>query len=197
MSNPYIYNNYQQTYSPSLQQVQTNSGAGGNGSSSPTFHNLNYIHHQHHPQLNGISIPENANLNSNSNSASSTTSSVGSSYSNSTNATNYSFSNPRLRYYLSKSFDIEDDLEFCPDIPDHYSQSSPPLKKFNPYTASVFSPQQSSAESQTINLSPVTQNTATVGSNSPRAHTSRIKKPLEIINPQTKMRVGSPAIHNK
>jgi hypothetical protein len=35
------------------------------------------------------------------------------------------------------------------------------------------------------------------GAQSPRVHTPRIKKPLEIVNPQTKMRVSSPAIHNK
>lgn len=97
----------------------------------------------------------------------------------------YSYHNPRLRYYLSKSFDIEDDLEFCPDInSDHFSQSSPTIKKFNPYTASVFSPtstpDQPSPRNDTLQ--------------SPRVSTPRLRKPIEIINPQTKMRVASPAI---
>jgi hypothetical protein len=89
--------------------------------------------------------------------ASSTTSSVSS----------YSHHNPRIRYYLSKSFDIEDDLEFCPDIPDNNCQQ---IKKFNPYTATTFSPSQESV--------------------SPRVHTPRIKKALEIINPKLR---ASPA----
>ncbi|RLV91580.1 hypothetical protein JA1_003818 [Spathaspora sp. JA1] len=100
----------------------------------------------------------------------------------------YSFHTPRLRYYLSKSFDIEDDLEFCPDIPETF-HSSPTLKKFNPYTATTFSPSQDLPSSSTTPGVPT--------STSPRIHTPRIKKPLEIINPQTKMRIGSPAIQNK
>lgn len=87
--------------------------------------------------------------------------------STSSSSSNYSHHNPRVRYYLSKSFDIEDDLEFCPDIPDSNSQQT---KKFNPYTATTFSPSQEAV--------------------SPRVHTPRIKKALEIVNP--KMR-ASPA----
>lgn len=76
-------------------------------------------------------------------------------------ASNYSLHNPRVRYYLSKSFDIEDDLEFCPDIPENSAQQ---VKKFNPYTATSFSPSQEAP--------------------SPRVHTPRIKKALEIVNPK-------------
>ena len=47
----------------------------------------------------------------------------------------YSFDNPRFRYYLLKLFDIEDDMEFCPDIPEMLAP-----KKFNPYTAATFLP---------------------------------------------------------
>lgn len=86
----------------------------------------------------------------------------------------YSFHTPRLRYYLSKSFDIEDDLEFCPEIPET-------TKKFNPYTATLFSP--------TTEFSQPSPSQA----QSPRVSTPRIRKPIEIINPQTKMKVGSPA----
>ncbi|CAH6722584.1 hypothetical protein CLIB1444_10S01750 [[Candida] jaroonii] len=94
----------------------------------------------------------------------------------------YSINNPRLRYYLSKSFDLEDDLEFCPEIPDHFN-TSPTIKKFNPYTASVFSPNQSNNESPQPNHA-----------QSPRVSTPRVRKPIEIINPQTKLKISSPSI---
>lgn len=166
MSNQYVYNSYQQLFSPSIPNGNLNAvGA------SPTFTNVNY------------NAP-----NSVESSASSTTSSMGSSINSS--LSNYSFHAPRLRYYLSKSFDIEDDMEFCPDIPE-MSGNSPPTKRFNPYTASVFSPV-IQAESNHEPMSPPHSR-----AQSPRVHTPRIKKPLEIINPQTKMRVGSSAIHNK
>lgn len=106
-------------------------------------------------------------------SASSTSPNVGS---------NYLLQNHRLRYYLSKSFDAEDDLEFCPNIPEHSSNGSPMIKKFNPYTASFFSPTATS-EHQPMN------------SLTPRARTP-IRKPLEIVNQHSKMRVGSPAATN-
>lgn len=146
MSNPYVFNSYQ--YSPSHQNGLLNN-------TSPTFSNLLYVQ--------GAS--------SSAGSDTSLTSSLGSLL-----TSNYSFHNPRLRYYLSKLFDIEDDLEFCPEIPEHSH-----IKKFNPYTASVFSP-----TSQDVTLSPGADTPT-----SPRVHTPRIKKPLEIINPQTKMRVTS------
>lgn len=104
-------------------------------------------------------------------------------------SSSYSFHNPRLRYYLSKSFDIEDDLEFCPEIPEWNSGASPNVKKFNPYTASVFSPGTTGAHMNNEQISPITNQPQ-----SPRVNTPRIRKPIEIINPQTKMRVGSPAI---
>lgn len=78
----------------------------------PTFHNMQYL----------------------SGSASSTASTM----LTSSSVSNYLLQNPRMRYYLSKLFDIEDDLEFCPDIPE--MQTSPTIRKFNPYTAALFSP---------------------------------------------------------
>lgn len=166
MSNQYIYNNYQQ-YSPSIPNGNINTIG-----TSPTFNSLNY------------NAP-----NSVDSSASSTTSSMGSSLTS--NSSNYSFHTPRLRYYLSKSFDIEDDMEFCPDIPD-MAGNNPQCKRFNPYTASVFSPviQESMPPSNHELVSPMENRPQ-----SPRVHTPRIKKPLEIVNPQTKLRLGSPATH--
>lgn len=104
----------------------------------------------------------------------------------------YSFHTPRLRYYLSKSFDAEDDLEFCPDIPELYSHNSPTVKKFNPYTASVFSPNQ-----EPSNIKLPDSPSGTPKSHLPRVNTPRLKKPLEIVNPQTKMRISSPSLCNK
>lgn len=127
----------------------------GQMNTSPIFHNMPFSGN------GGLS------------SASSTTSSVNS---------NYSLHNPRLRYYLSKLFDAEDDLEFCPEIPE-FSNTSPTIKKFNPYTASVFSPTAHAGEAPVA--APL----------SPRTNTPRLKKPIEIVNPHTKMRVGSPSVH--
>lgn len=122
-------------------------------STLPTFHSMQYG--------SGSSV------------SSSSTSSVSSSY---------SLHNPRMRYYLSKSFDAEDDLEFCPDIPESVPlNSSPTFKKFNPYTASVFSPTAHHGESSNVSLSP-------------RVLTPRVKKPLDIVNPHTRVRVASPAM---
>lgn len=166
-----------QLYSPPVAnglQLNTNSNNNDNSNyvshlaSSPTFHST---------------YPDNAS------STSSTSSSLGllSLYLNgSSGASSYSYQNPRLRYYMSKSFDIEDDLEFCPDIPENF-ENSPPAKKFNPYTASVFLPQEVYGAAPG---SPVTNRPQ-----SPRLRTPRIKKPLEIINPQTKLRVASASIN--
>ncbi|KAK6453915.1 beta-1,6-N-acetylglucosaminyltransferase [Scheffersomyces xylosifermentans] len=180
MSNQYIYNSYQQ-YSPNVAHSSLNNPVANNSSSSPTSGSLAYM-----------SPPGSANstlANSLSSSATSTSSSgTSGSLGGSLPASNYSFHTPRLRYYLSKSFDIEDDLEFCPDIPDSLN-TSPTIKKFNPYTATVFSPSQELHQ----NSNATSSNTGSNASSSPRVHTPRIKKPLEIINPQTKMRVGSPA----
>lgn len=151
MSNPYMYNSYQQ-YSPNMADGLMNNVL-------PTFHNLQYL---------------GGNNGGSSVSTSSTLSSISS---------NYSLHNPRMRYYLSKLFDAEDDLEFCPDIPEGLLNSSPTFKKFNPYTASVFSPTANHGD-QPPSPAP----------SSPRVLTPRIKKPIDIINPHTKVRVSSPAV---
>lgn len=157
MSNTYIYNTYQQ-YSPLL----GNSGL----STSPTFQNMHY--------LGGSNSSASSSLSSSSNSSSL--------------SSNYSLHNSRLRYYLSKSFDAEDDMEFCPDIPETlaFSGNSPQFKKFNPYTATVFSPtSHSNIDGPSSPANAVSQ--------SPRFQPNRIRKPIEIVNPQTKVRITSPA----
>lgn len=107
----------------------------------------------------------------------------------STISSNFSFLTSRNRYYLSKSFDIEDDLEFCPEIPESQFNG---IKKFNPYTASVFSPSQDS-----VHLSRPESPNANFSSRSHTPHTPRTNKALEIVNPQTRMRVASPPACNK
>ncbi|SGZ48384.1 CIC11C00000004122 [Sungouiella intermedia] len=144
----------------SYQQYSPSMGDGQLSNTLPSFHHLQY--------LGGAS-----------GSSGSSTSSTSSSLSN------YSLHNPRMRYYLSKSFDAEDDLEFCPDIPESVPlNSSPTFKKFNPYTASVFSPTATQGDQPMSNPS------------SPRVLTPRIKKPIDIVNPHTKARIGtsSPAV---
>lgn len=86
---------------------------------------------------------------------------------------------------LGKGFDIEDDMEFCPEITEKLPEESSGLK-FNPYTSSTFSPKTSP---QPIS-SPLVK-----GENisSPRTMTPRTKKVLDIVNPATGMRVASPA----
>ena len=173
MSNHHIYNSYQQPqqqYSPSVAHGSLNVMG-----TSPTFANVNYI---------GPSSVDS--------STSSTVSSQGSGFSS--YGSRYSLYRPRLRHYLSKSFDVEDDLEFCPEIPECFGQS-PPMKKFNPYTATVFSP-----TSQLEGMGYVKPKEFATGAFpkrplSPKVNTPRLKRPLEIINPQTKTKVESPGIH--
>ncbi|CAH2353550.1 hypothetical protein CLIB1423_11S02300 [[Candida] railenensis] len=175
MPNQYIFGYQQQTLPANKNVLLTNHPNNANLNYSPTF-------------ANTYPLDTASTTSSISSSYSSTSSSSSSSSASSSN----SYQNPRLRYYLSKSFDIEDDLEFCPDIPENF-ESSPPAKKFNPYTASIFSPtsiQDIYSGSGTHSPS----NNMTAAPQSPRSRTPRIKKPLEIINPQTKMRVGSSSL---
>lgn len=156
MSNPYMFNSYQQ-YSPQMNNAQMNT--------SPTFANLQYHGGSAHSTTS-------SSLSSSSSAASSVTS-------------NYSLHNSRLRYYLSKSFDAEDDMEFCPDIPESFNSNH--IKKFNPYTASVFAPSAHPGEAPALPTASSAE--------SPRTNTPRTRKPVEIVNPHTKVRIGSPATH--
>lgn len=170
MSNQYIYNGYQQQYSPSI----THGSLHGMGT-SPTFNNVKYM---------------------GPNSVDSTTSSASSSIATSfSGASSISLHAPRLRYYLSKSFDVEDDLVFCPDIPEGMLQTSPSIKKFNPYTATVFSPK-SAAESIAAAGGHEPSSPMNNRPQLPRAHTPRLRRPLEIVNPQTKMKIGASTVHS-
>ncbi|GMG48768.1 unnamed protein product [Ambrosiozyma monospora] len=116
----------------------------------------------------------------------------------------------------SKGFEIDDDLEFCPDVIHGHN-------KFNAFTSSpVFSPQGSPSSSNNVPLTPNAMVATTTYSNSntnanasslssssspkgvvspvhssgsPRAHTPRVRKVLQIVNPHTGMRIGSPLPH--
>lgn len=101
----------------------------------------------------------------------------------------------RARFNVSKGFELEDDLEFCPEIHEirnnHFTHH-----KFNPYTTTTYSPQVSPTLSNN-NASPTTKTTTPINKNvspaSPRVITPRAKKVLEIVNPVTGLRVSSPA----
>lgn len=163
MSNQYIYNSYQGGYLPLLQNGNLSHNTNNHGmNTSPTFALVAAGGESSAGSSQGLSLL-------------------------SSFSSNYSFHTPRLRYYLLKLFDIEDDLEFCPDIPENWHHS-PPGKKFNAYTASVFLPTLT-PEQAVAPVSPVAHTPS-----SPRVHTPRIKKPLEIVNPQLKLRVASPAV---
>ncbi|ODQ83119.1 hypothetical protein BABINDRAFT_159573 [Babjeviella inositovora NRRL Y-12698] len=95
----------------------------------------------------------------------------------------------RARYLVSKSF--EDDYEFMPEISSKYAAPLSPNSKFNPYTSSVFSPNSLPSNVHSP-ISTPTQTRATAVDESPRVHTPRIKRPLEIKNPLTGMKVASP-----
>lgn len=162
MSNLFTYQQYVPQHSDSQQS-----------NVSPTFQNLHYwSEHQTAttPNQNATSI-------SNAPGPSLVTSSTSSS---SSAPSNYSLHNPRLRYYLSKSFDAEDDMEFCPEISDNFAASLN-TRKFNPYTAAMFLP--------TSLQEPPSPSQATP----PRVLTPRIRKPIEIVNP--KHRMGSPVVN--
>lgn len=128
----------------------------------------------------------------------------GSSFASSSPVSSVSSSFSRQKYLSSKGFDIEDDLEFCPEIlPIHHSPGGG--VKFNPYTSMTFSPISPTTDNATTVVSPSSQIASTVKKTpvqdrsltlSPRIHTPRIKKPLEIINPLTGSKVDSPGIRN-
>ncbi|PSK41546.1 hypothetical protein C7M61_001231 [Candidozyma pseudohaemuli] len=144
-----------------------------------------FNYQQYSPQMSNSQMntsPTFANLLYHGGLGNSTTSSLSSS-SSSLVTSNYSLHNSRLRYYLSKSFDAEDDMEFCPDIPESFNSNH--IKKFNPYTASVFAPTAHVGEAPAL----------PGALESPRTNTPRIRKPVEIVNPHTKVRIGSPASH--
>lgn len=140
------------------------------------------------------------------------------------------YSIQRTRFMCSKGFELEDDIEFCPEIVQTPLLSSP-NDKFNIYNSAPFTPQTSPSSNE---ISPQLSNsittTATTTANnsnsnlkptlnysksfngiitnsqnrplspnptsSPRSHTPRVKKVLEIVNPHTGMKIGSPQQSN-
>lgn len=95
----------------------------------------------------------------------------------------------RARLNAQKGFDLEDDMEFCPEIPQANNFTH---HKFNPYTSSTFSPTVSPTSQNAHTTSPLPKK-ENADNMSPRGITPRAKKVLEIVNPLTGMRVGSPA----
>ncbi|KAH3661185.1 hypothetical protein OGAPHI_006592 [Ogataea philodendri] len=92
------------------------------------------------------------------------------------------YSTQRARFMSSKGFDLEDDMEFCPEIV-HVSGKS----KFNPYTSQTFSPHTSPEALPHAQTSP---QSPSVSSMTPRPSTPRVKKVLEIVNPHTGVKIS-------
>jgi len=107
----------------------------------------------------------------------------------------------RARFNASKGFDLEDDLEFCPEIHEYHTTHQS-HHRFNPYTSHTFSPQNSPSTSSAHTTSPITRKDLNGHGNGngnhghndvPKVVTPRAKKVLDIVNPATGLRVGSPA----
>ncbi|CCH44431.1 hypothetical protein BN7_3995 [Wickerhamomyces ciferrii] len=110
--------------------------------------------------------------------------------SNSPNLNFASLYSSRARFHASKGFDLEDDLEFCPEIHEHHAVQH---HRFNPYTSHTFSPKNSPSTIAVDTTSPITRKDYTTTNESPKNITPRAKKVLEIVNPATGLRVSSPA----
>ncbi|CDK27218.1 unnamed protein product [Kuraishia capsulata CBS 1993] len=99
-----------------------------------------------------------------------------------TSSTSSSYPSSRARFMSSKGFEFEDDVEFCPDIPEKVFAHSQQHQQHS---------QQHSNQGSSSDSSP---RVAKVGSPSPKFATPRVKKALDIVNPATGMRVGSPSL---
>lgn len=147
-----------------------NNNAGLNQSSASAYNNLN-LSTRNTSNLNGIyPTPRVSNLSPNLNFA--------------------SLYSTRARFNASKGFDLEDDLEFCPEIHEHHTVQH---HKFNPYTSHTFSPQASPSTPSAHTTSPITKKDINAGNDGPKVITPRAKKVLDIVNPATGLRVSSPA----
>lgn len=121
------------------------------------------------------------------------------------------YNTQRSRFQAAKGFDIEDDMEFCPEIHEFLSHNHPSTAssatasnfthhRFNPYTSSPFSPQVSPTSTTALTVSPPSAKMGSSNlSSTPKQEatsyknlTPRSKKVLEIVNPVTGLRVTSP-----
>ncbi|QPG75578.1 hypothetical protein FOA43_002935 [Brettanomyces nanus] len=84
------------------------------------------------------------------------------------------YSSHRTRFMSSKGFELEDDIEFCPQIV-NFANHSPVQTHSSNIKNSVF-------------MSPSSPSTH---QRSPRVHTPRVRKALDIVNPHTGMRIES------
>lgn len=113
----------------------------------------------------------------------------------------------QARFLLSKGFGWQDDLEFCPVVLDSQPQLLQQLQNdssntnTNQNTHTPLNSSSSTFSSPSYTISPPTQQQQQVNispsqskSNStPLTHTPRAKKVLDIVNPHTGLRVGSPS----
>ncbi|CAM9021513.1 unnamed protein product [Wickerhamomyces anomalus] len=182
-------------YSPLANQVYPYGGGSGSASSAGGSSSNGYVY-------NNSPLANNAVLNSQTNSSpynnlnlSTRNNNLNGVYptprvSNLSPGLNFaSLYSTRARFNASKGFDLEDDLEFCPEIHEHHTVQH---HRFNPYTSHTFSPQNSPSASSAHTTSPVTKKDLGQ-SDTPKVITPRAKKVLEIVNPATGLRVASPA----
>lgn len=196
MSLPGQQNNQQQSnsydYSPLANQVYPYNGGSSsvNGGS-----NTNGYVYNHSPLANNAAINGQSNTYNNLNLSTRSTSGMNGIYptprvSNLSPNLNFaSLYSTRARFNASKGFDLEDDLEFCPEIHEHHTVQH---HRFNPYKSHAFSPQNSPSSSSVHTTSPVTKKDYGP-SDAPKVITPRAKKVIEIVNPATGLRVSSPA----
>lgn len=100
------------------------------------------------------------------------------------------YTTSRARFMCSKGFELEDDIEFCPKIVDletlgasndsAYNSTHSPQEKPHPFMDSSFN--------RTYYASKIRATSETTSAN---VSTPRIRKPLEIVDPHTGMKIES------
>lgn len=101
------------------------------------------------------------------------------------------------RFLLSKGFGWQDDLEFCPVVLD--AAAAPGDNASGAKTAAdssqhYFVPTDAAAAAGSASTAATSPNTSlSARTGSPLIHTPRAKKILDIVNPHTGLRVGSPS----
>ncbi|VEU24034.1 DEKNAAC105187 [Brettanomyces naardenensis] len=106
------------------------------------------------------------------------------------------YSTHRARFMSSKGFELEDDIEFCPDIMNLANASSNSSNSSTPQTSPTqdqASPASSGSvpHSGTAYYGSIQFKSQAVGASLPRVHTPRVRKTLDIVNPHTGMRIES------
>lgn len=100
------------------------------------------------------------------------------------------------RFLLSKGFGWQDDLEFCPVVLDARQNHDgvAGLSTHNDTTSPATTASSTTSSGASLSSSTASPTASASGRTaSPLIHAPRAKKVLEIVNPHTGLRVGSPA----